>query len=89
MPSKPPLTLIASTPTAVGPPRELGEHGLALWTSIQAEYRIDDVGDITVLVQLCAAADRAEALGARIDADGETITGKMGLKAHPCLIVES
>ena len=29
--------------------------------------------------------DRAEALAAAIDADGETIKGKNGLRAHPCL----
>jgi hypothetical protein len=36
-------------------------------------------------MQACLAADRTAALAARIDADGETIHTKMGLKAHPCL----
>jgi hypothetical protein len=82
----PPLaTIEPSSSTSVPPPRKLGEPGLALWNSIQSEFRIEDCGGVELLMQACLAADRAEALAARIDDDGETIHTKQGLKAHPCL----
>ena len=54
-------------------------------TKVQSEYRIEDCGGVEMLMQACLALDRADALAARIDADGETIVTKRGLKAHPCL----
>jgi hypothetical protein len=60
----------------------LGEAGRALWDAIQNEFRIEDCGGAELLAQVCAAADRAEALA--IDRDGETIDTTMGLKALPC-----
>jgi hypothetical protein len=89
----PPLAIVGqpastselSAATAIPPPRKLGSAGLALWNSVQAEFRIEDCGGIELLAQACAAADRAEALAARIDEDGETIHTKLGLKAHPAL----
>jgi hypothetical protein len=85
-PGNPPLTLINPAPTGgISPPRQLGQHGLALWNSIQIAYRIDDVGGIELLAQACAAADRVEALAARISADGEVIPTQAGPKAHPAL----
>jgi hypothetical protein len=93
-PSKPPLTIVGN-PAATGlesrpnPPRKLGKHGLSAWNSLQAEFHITDAGGIEVLAQACAAVDRAEALKARIDAEGETIaTRGGGLKAHPALTHE-
>jgi hypothetical protein len=83
---KPPLTIVPSTAaTLPDPPRKLGEAGLSLWRAVQTEFQISDVGGIELLAQCCAAADRAEALAARIDTDGETISTRQGLKAHPCL----
>ena len=38
-----------------------------------------------MLAQACAGLDRAEALRAQIDADGEVIRGRDGLKDHPAL----
>jgi hypothetical protein len=84
--SGPPLSIIASSAAIPIPPgRELGEHGAALWARVQTEFRISDVGGVELLMQACLASDRAEALRARIDEDGETIHTKLGLKAHPCL----
>ena len=79
------LTWVESTSTGQPPPRKLGQHGLKLWHAITADYHIEDVGGIELLAQACAAADRAEALAAIIAEDGETIKGKNGLRAHPCL----
>jgi hypothetical protein len=82
---KPPLAVIDPTPTGFSPPRKLGDHGLALWNSVQGAYRIDDVGGIELLAQACAAADRVEALAERISADGEVVHTRTGPKAHPAL----
>jgi hypothetical protein len=82
---KPPLTLVNPATTGVSPPRKLGQHGLSLWNSVQRAYRIDDVGGIELLAQVCAAADRVEALAERISADGEVVNTRAGPKAHPAL----
>jgi hypothetical protein len=76
-------------PRTIGPSRPLGQHGQRLWDEIQAEYRISDSGGLAVLMQLCAALDRAEELGEAIARDGALIaSGKDGngpLKAHPAV----
>jgi hypothetical protein len=82
---RPPLTVIDPATTGISPPRKLGQHGLSLWNSVQNAYRIDDVGGIELLAQVCAAADRVEALAGRISADGEVIHTRTGPKAHPAL----
>ena len=48
-------------------------------------YHVEDVGGIELLAQACAAADRAESLAEKISEDGETVRGKNGIRAHPCL----
>jgi hypothetical protein len=77
------LTVVENGPN---PPRKLGPAGESLWFSIQKEYRIADIGGVELLMQACLAADRAEALAAAIDADGERTIGKGGvIRDHPCL----
>src|SRR5688572_18548465 len=87
MAKDPKLKLVSGTGASGSqPPRKLGEHGLKLWKSIQAEYNITDTGGVELLAQAAAALDRAEALAERINADGETIsTSRGGLRSHPCL----
>jgi hypothetical protein len=80
-----PLKLVPPAATGTAPPRKLGEHGSALWSRVMAEYQIADAGGVELLAQACAALDRAEALRARIDADGEIIDSPSGPKAHPGL----
>ena len=58
-----------------------GEPLLTLRNSVQSEFRIDDVGGAHLL-QAYTAADRADALAARLHEDGETILTKMGLEVH-------
>lgn len=84
-PPKPPLTVVEPGVTAPQPPRKLGEHGMRLWRSVHAEYSIEDIGGIELLAQAAQALDRAEALAERINADGETIHSKTGLKSHPSI----
>ena len=68
-----------------GPPRKLGEHGLALWRSVMAEYAIQDAGGVEMLCQARQALDRAEALREQIEIDGDVIRSKSMLKDHPGL----
>jgi hypothetical protein len=83
---KRPLTIVPGLrSTLPEPPRKLGEPGLALWRAIHTDYRIEDVGSLELLTQICAALDRAERLAAVINGDGEMIRTKSGVKPHPCL----
>ena len=50
-----------------------------------AEFAIGDAGGVELLAQACGAFDRAEALRARFDADGEIIDSPSGPNAHPGL----
>ncbi|RWF41845.1 MAG: hypothetical protein EOS65_10910 [Mesorhizobium sp.] len=80
------LTLVASNPPLTSaPPRPLGQHGTALWQSVNGQYAIEDAAGIEFLTTACQALDRAEALKAQIDADGAVIRTKAGLKDHPGL----
>ena len=82
---KPALTVVGTSGIPVLPPRKLGRHGLALWKRIQAEFAVDDVGSVEILMQVCAAADRAEALARQIRQDGEVIRTKTGPRSHPAI----
>jgi hypothetical protein len=85
MAKKPPLTLVKPAGTSPEPPRTLGEAGLALWRRVHDEYDISDVAGLEMLVQCCAALDRAEALRAEIEADGEVLRARGQIKDHPAL----
>jgi hypothetical protein len=73
------------TSTALKPLRKLGVHGSALWNVIMAEYHLDDAGGLEILQQACECADRIGRLAERIEADGEIIETKSGMRAHPLL----
>jgi len=80
------LHVVSSTSPAHEPPRPLGEHGKALWDTVQAEYAVVDAGGIELLAQACAALDMAEACRREIDKDGPVLRLKGGaLKDHPAL----
>jgi hypothetical protein len=83
--TKPPLTVVDPIASGMSPPRKFGPAGLSLWNAVQDAYRIDDVGGIELLAQCCEASDRVAALSERINADGEVVHTKAGLKAHPAL----
>ena len=84
-------TLTLATPTGTTPlppgtpPRPLGNDGAGLWNAITSSYDISDEGGREILAQACAALDRAEALRAQIDSDGEILRTKTGLRDHPGL----
>jgi hypothetical protein len=83
---KPPLKLVqSSSATWQAPPRTLGRHGRSLWDRIQSEYGVEDSGGLEMLLQACAALDRAENLRLEIDRDGEVIRTRSGVKDHPAL----
>jgi hypothetical protein len=84
------LTLVPTGPQPFpAPPRPLGEHGAALWRSINLEYAITDIGGIEMAALACAALDRAEACRQEIDTAGEVIRIKGGgMREHPLLKIE-
>ena len=85
MTNNPPFKVVGTAADLSQPPRQLGEHGLKLWETIVAEYRVDDAGGREILAQCCSALDRAESLRAAIDADGEVLRSRNGVKSHPAL----
>lgn len=85
MTSKTPVTLVKPNSSGIQPPRPLGNHGVALWDKLMAEYRITDCGGLEVLAQICAALDRAEMLAEQVAADGSVIMTKTGLREHPAI----
>jgi len=86
---KPTLSIVKPGATGSKPPRKLGKVGRSLWDTIQAEYQIADTGGAEMLMQICGASDRLDAIGARIAADGEVIKTRTGLRAHPLLREET
>jgi hypothetical protein len=86
MVKKPSLTVIRPGgdhgPT---PPSGLGTVGSAVWNSVQAQYRIEDSGGLSMLEQACRALDRAEACSDQIARDGMLIETPHGPREHPLL----
>jgi hypothetical protein len=86
---KPPLRIVANLnapgPHQPQPSGPLGEHGTRLWRRTTQEYRIEDVAGVEVLTQACQALDRAEALAACVERDGEIVRTPLGIKAHPAM----
>ena len=89
MSKKPKLSLVKpSPPTADGPPPTLGKAGATLWRTLTSEFVIDDAAGLTMLAQICAAADRLADYQAAIGRDGLMIRTKQGPKEHPLLKLE-
>jgi hypothetical protein len=84
-PVPPALSLVSPETTASAPPRDLGQHGRALWDAIQREYGITDRGGVELLAQACGALDVVEALGEAIARDGTIVYSRAGPKAHPAV----
>jgi hypothetical protein len=82
------LKLIKQGSPASNPPRKLGKHGGQLWRSVIAEYVIEDCSGIEMLAQACAALDRAENCREQIDADGELLRTKNGVRENPLCKIE-
>jgi hypothetical protein len=85
------LELITDAPRsdADGMPSDLGPEAQAFWRSSMREYRIVDVGGISLLRECCRALDRAERCRVLINRDGEIVQTKHGPKEHPLLKVEA
>jgi hypothetical protein len=88
---KTPLSLVPPPGVVVAlpePPASLGEAGLSLWRTVQAQYGIADAGGVEILRQACAACDRVGQYAAIIDEQGAVIMGKTGLREHPLVKAE-
>jgi P27 family predicted phage terminase small subunit len=83
---KPPLAIIDAPPvTPPSPPRALRAAGHDLWSRVQGEYVVTDVGGVELLQQCCEAADLVQELSERVARDGVTLETKTGVRAHPAL----
>jgi hypothetical protein len=83
------LKLVATAaPKVAPPPRPLGKHGAKLWESVNLEFKIDDAGGVELLLSACQALDRAESCREQIDAVGEVISTKTGIREHPLIKAE-
>jgi hypothetical protein len=84
---KPSLHVVPATdnPSGPNPPRTLGQNGMNLWLRILDEFHIDDCAGRELLALACEQLDRAESLKSQINAAGEVVQTRTGLKAHPAL----
>jgi hypothetical protein len=83
---KPPLQVVdLPVPDAAPAPPGLGEHGIAMWTAILAEYDIRDVGGRLLLAQCAHAQDMVVRLRAQIDKDGLMVEMASGKRTHPAV----
>src|SRR6516162_3841357 len=86
MARKPPLKIVGKpAPSGLQPPRSLGQAGRSLWDRITKDYELTDAGGMELLTLACQCLDRAEALRAQIDHDGEIQYVKNVPKAHPAI----
>jgi hypothetical protein len=88
MPKKPPLSLVPPVGTVVTlpePPSTLGEAGLSLWRTVQAQYAIADAGGLAILRAACECADRVAQISAVIAEQGLMIVSKGCVREHPLL----
>jgi Phage terminase, small subunit len=88
-PKTPNLTLVPPQSNTLAPPASLGEAGVTLWRSIQAEYDVADSPGLAILTQVCAAADTVKQCEDTIAQDGPTIRTKTGIKEHPLFKVQT
>jgi hypothetical protein len=85
MSKKPRLSVVPPAISSNDPPRKLDAPGRSLWDRVMAEYDIADSGGMEMLCQACQALDRAEALRAEIDRDGEVLRVRGSVREHPAL----
>lgn len=82
---QPQLTLVDYGSNLPEPLRELGRPGLELFHRIVTEYEVDAAG-MEVLQLACESLDTAEALAAKVKAEGHIVRGRGGLaRTHPAL----
>jgi hypothetical protein len=84
-PPPPALSLVSPGTTGASPPRNLGQHGRALWDDVQRTYGITDVGGREILAQICGAVDTIESLAGAIERDGHVVYAKSGPRPHPAI----
>jgi hypothetical protein len=84
-PGTPPLTLVDPASTGITPPRQLGPHGMNLWSGVLAEFDIRDRAGLELLTQAAALLDRAESLAEQIAIEGVVVRGRNGTRSHPAI----
>jgi phage terminase small subunit len=74
----------------IPPPSHLEPEEVALFKSIVAEFRVDDIGSLQLLTTACEAHARCRICRERIDKEGMTLPDRFGvLQPHPLLKAEA
>ena len=82
-----PLRSAPGGPKAAAPPRHLSPASRAFWRSVVSEYVLE-VHHLELLKLACQALDRCTEARAILAAEGLTIEGRFGAKAHPAAAIE-
>jgi hypothetical protein len=61
---------------------------MRFWNDVLLSYDISDSGGLEILLQACAAVDRAEELADAVARDGAIVQTRNGPKEHPALRAE-
>jgi hypothetical protein len=85
MPKSPTFSIVGSAASIPQPPRPLGAHGSDLWRRVQSQFAIEDCGGVELLTLICQLIDRAERCREIIDAEGEMIHTRTGMRSHPLI----
>lgn len=81
-------SLPAFRPRLPPPPRGLSAESRRFWRAIVAEYEVGP-HHLALLRIACASLDRLRQCEEAIAAEGVTITGRFGRRAHPLLATEA
>jgi len=74
-------------PKAATAPRHLSPAQRSFWRSVVSEYQLES-HHYELLKLVCQALDRAEEARAILAAEGLTIEGRFGARAHPAAAIE-
>lgn len=69
------------------PPRHLATGGRRLWRAVAGRFELE-AHHLAILAAACEAQDRTDAARAAVEADGLTIEGRYGPRAHPAVAIE-
>ena len=68
-------------------PAHLSAEGRKLWREVQRSYTLEP-HHVQILTRACEALDRLRQAQRAIAADGITVEGRFGPKAHPAIAIE-
>jgi P27 family predicted phage terminase small subunit len=79
--------LKAISPRGPQPPEHLSAEAAAWWRKVNGAYDLEP-HHLRLLQSACESWDRAQSARAQVDADGITVPGRYGPRAHPAIAIE-